>query len=218
DGHVRERDPERAHVRLEVGVVRDHLHDLRAQLAAAPAPEEVEQAVLVARDEHRSALRTPVLEAPLHPEPARDLVVERALELGRVGPLGGEVELGPHEEGAALRVRRVLGGVDDVRAALEEEARDARDDARAIRAGDQEPDARHAAAQAVTAGRSFFTPPEVSATISAAIASATCAGARPPRSSPAGPWMRSISASEKPCSARRARRRSAVRFAPTAPT
>jgi len=70
---------------------------------------------------------------------------------------------------------------------------------------------------AATAALSFFTPPEVSETISAAIASATCAGARPPRSSPAGPWMRAMSAAEKPCSDSRARRRSAVRFAPTAP-
>ena len=61
-------------------------------------------------------------------------------------------------------------------------------------------------------------PPEVTATISAAIASAICAGERPPRSRPAGPWIRSRSASEKPCSASAARRRSWVRFAPIAPT
>ena len=55
------------------------------------------------------------------------------------------------------------------------------------------------------------------ATISAAIASATWAGARPPRSIPAGPWIRSSSSSEKPCAASAARRRSCVRLAPIAP-
>ena len=51
-----------------------------------------------------------------------------------------------------------------------------------------------------------------------AIASATWAGSRPPRSRPAGPWMREMSSSEKPCSRSAAWRRAWVRFAPIAPT
>ena len=58
---------------------------------------------------------------------------------------------------------------------------------------------------------------EYACDFAAVMASATCAGDRPPRSSPAGPWIRSKSLSEKPSSASLARRRSAVRFAPTAP-
>src|SRR2546421_79495 len=41
---------------LEVGVVREHGHDLAVELVPAPAPQQVEQAVIVARDEDRGAI------------------------------------------------------------------------------------------------------------------------------------------------------------------
>src|SRR5262249_56845252 len=62
---------------------------------------------------------------------------------------------------------------------------------------------------AAAAALSAFRPPEVSATISAAIASATCAGDRPPRSRPAGPWIPSKSLPEQPTSMTLPRPRSA---------
>ena len=47
------------------------------------------------------------------------------------------VELHPHEERAALGIGRVLVGIEDVRAVLEQEARDGGDDARPVGAGDR---------------------------------------------------------------------------------
>ena len=56
--------------------------DVGVELAAAPAPEQVEQAVVVARDEQRDALAlVRVREAPVHRERLGDALGEGALEL-----------------------------------------------------------------------------------------------------------------------------------------
>jgi hypothetical protein len=69
----------------------------------------------------------------------RTLLDERALELRApvVEPL--EVELHPHEEAAALAIGRVLGGGEDVRAALGEEPGDRRDDPVPVGARHEQP-------------------------------------------------------------------------------
>ncbi len=60
--------------------------------------------------------------------------------------------------------------------------------------------------------------PARTARISARIESAVSSGVCPPRSSPAGPWMRSSASSDTPASSRRSRRFSWVRREPIAPT
>ena len=82
DRDVDERHAERAHVVGEVGVVGDHEADVEVELVAARAPEQVEQAVVVAADHDRPALgHAGVGERPLHPERPADLGGEAALEL-----------------------------------------------------------------------------------------------------------------------------------------
>jgi hypothetical protein len=117
------RDAEAGDVALVVGVVRDHGDDVGLELVAAPAPapEQVEQAVVLARREHRRALcLVRVGEAPVHLERLRHLCGEGAFEL--VPPLEQplEPEHHPHEERAALGVGRVLVGAEDVGVALGE--------------------------------------------------------------------------------------------------
>jgi hypothetical protein len=119
-----------------VGMVGDHERDLAVQLAAPPAPEEIEQAVVLARDEHRDALGAPrVVQAPLHREGLGHRVREGLREV-LAERVGGEGHA--HEERAALGIGRVLVGGDDVGVARGQEARDRRDDAVAVRAGDQQ--------------------------------------------------------------------------------
>ena len=62
-------------------MVGDHRHDVRVELAAAPAPEQVEQAVVVAGDEDRDApALAPPADLPVHLEALRDLGREARLE------------------------------------------------------------------------------------------------------------------------------------------
>ena len=97
------------------------------QLAAPAAPEEVQQAVVLARDQHRDALGAPgVVQAPLHREALGHLARERPREV-LAERVDGEGHA--HEEGAALGIGRVLVGGDDVRVARGQEPRDRRDDA-----------------------------------------------------------------------------------------
>ena len=96
-------------VAVVVGMVRDHGDDVGVELAAPPAPEQVEQAVVVFRGEERGALPpVGVGEAPVHGERLGDSLGEGALEL--VPPLEQplEAELHPHEEGSAFWIGRVL--------------------------------------------------------------------------------------------------------------
>jgi hypothetical protein len=118
----------------------DDADDLPVEVAAAPAPEQVEQAVVVARREQREPLAPGrVGEAPLHRERPPDPLGERALQLlaARLEPL--EQELRPHEEAPALRVGRVLVGAEDVGPALRQEAGGGGDDPVPVEARGQEP-------------------------------------------------------------------------------
>jgi hypothetical protein len=136
---VLERDAEGGHVVGQVRVVGDHQADVEVELAAAPAPHEVEQRVVVARDHHRHALRASrVVEAPRHVERAPDLIGELALELVQGGRQAAGVEHHSQEERAALGVGRVLVGLGDVGPALEEESRHRGDDAGAVLAPHQQ--------------------------------------------------------------------------------
>jgi hypothetical protein len=120
-----------------VGVVGDDERDLALQLAAAPAPQQVEQAVVLARHEHGDPLRPRgVGEPPVHPEALADLGSEGVRE---VGVERREREGHAHEERAALGVGRVLVGAHDVRVAGREEARDRGNDAVPVRARDEQP-------------------------------------------------------------------------------
>ena len=131
-GHVEQLD-----VLAQVGVVGGDEDDAALELAAAPAPQQVEQAVVVARHQHRDPLAPRgVPQPPGHAERLGDLQAEPLGEA--VALLGGERELHAQEERAALGIGRVLVRADDVRPGLVQEARDARDDARSVRAGDQQ--------------------------------------------------------------------------------
>ncbi|HET6997518.1 MAG TPA: ACT domain-containing protein, partial [Solirubrobacterales bacterium] len=56
DGHVVEGEAERFHLLGVVGVVGDDAGQVSAELAAAPAPEQVREAVVFARDHDRHLL------------------------------------------------------------------------------------------------------------------------------------------------------------------
>ena len=81
-GHVLVARAEALDVGGVVGMVGDHQRDLAVQLAAPPAPQQVEQAVVLARDEHGDALGPPrVVQAPLHREALGHRVRERPREV-----------------------------------------------------------------------------------------------------------------------------------------
>ena len=76
-----EGDPRRVRLPLEVGVVGDHRHHVSVELAPAPAPEQLDQTVVLARDENGDALAlAPVADLPLHREAICDLGLEALLE------------------------------------------------------------------------------------------------------------------------------------------
>jgi hypothetical protein len=130
---VLEGDVEASDVAREVGVVGDHLPDLHVELAAPPAPEQIEQAVVLAGDQQRHALRPRgVVEAPFHREALSDLRVEAAPQLVERSRQAAHVEDLTQEEGAALGVGRVLVGLVDVGALRVQEARHGGDDAGAV--------------------------------------------------------------------------------------
>ncbi len=134
-GDVLEARAQPAHVVAEVGVVGDHEAHLDRQLAAPPAPEQVEQAVVLARDEDRHALgRLRVDDPPLHAHRRAHLGGERVGERGTAPGEAREVELHAQEEAPALVVGRILVGLRDVGALLEQEPRHRRDDPGAVAA------------------------------------------------------------------------------------
>src|SRR5207249_6556019 len=111
-----------------VGMIRYDGDNVRIELASAPAPEEVQEAVVIARDKQRRALTfARVREAPSHPEWPADPFGEGAFELLPPILQRFEPELHSHEEVPALGVGRMLVGAEDVGVALEEEAGDCRD-------------------------------------------------------------------------------------------
>ena len=117
-------------------VVGDDGDDVGAELAAAPAPEQVGEAVVLARDHDRHPLALARLgEAVVHLEAVGDLRLEAAVDL--LAFAGGDgVEGHAHEE-AAL-VARVLIGVDDVEPGVGEEAADGGDQPGPVGAGEQQ--------------------------------------------------------------------------------
>jgi hypothetical protein len=117
---------------VEVAVVADDGADVQRQQPAFPAEQQVVQAVAFLADQqdrpHRLAQG---VQAQLHPE-----------RLGKQPQLHFQVlvgdlvagELHPHEKQTGVRVV-VLRGFFDIAAALQQEAGDGMNDARAVRAG-----------------------------------------------------------------------------------
>ena len=91
-------------------MVRDDSDDVHVELAAAPAPQQVEQAVVVFGDEQRDRLApSGVDQAVLEPQLRADL--SQPLLQRREGVIGTrQVELHPQREAAAIRVARELIG------------------------------------------------------------------------------------------------------------
>ena len=136
DRHVVVGEAQRGDLVGVVGMVGDDGDDLGAQLAAAPAPEQVGEAVVFARDHDRHPLALARLgEAVLHPQRPGELLGEAPVERLPL-PLRGGIEGHPHEEPPLAA--RVLVGVDDVAAGVGEEAADRGDQPRLIRAGEQQ--------------------------------------------------------------------------------
>ena len=136
DGDVLEGEAELLDLLGVLGMVGDDRRDVGAELAAAPAPEQVREAVVFTRDHDRHPLAlTRLGEAVLHLEARGDLLLEAAVELVSL-LLGWGLEDHPHEEPAL--VARVLVGVDDVEAGIGEEAADRGDQPGAVRAGEQQ--------------------------------------------------------------------------------
>ena len=149
DRHVVEGEADRGDLLGVVGVVGDDRDELGAELAAAPAPEQVGEAVVLARDHDRDPLALARLgEAVLHLEAASAISsAKRRSSASRSASAGG-VEDHPHEE--ATLGGRVLVGVDDVEPGVGEEAADGRDQPRPVGAGEQQ--ARVSACSAVDRG------------------------------------------------------------------
>jgi hypothetical protein len=117
-------------------VVGDDGDDVGAELAAAPAPEQVGEAVILTRDHDRHPLALARLgKAVIHLEAVGDLALKAAVDLLAVAG-GNGVEGHAHEE-AAL-VARVLVGVDDVEPGLGEEAADRGNQPGPVRTGEQQ--------------------------------------------------------------------------------
>src|SRR5438128_5591296 len=82
---------------------------------APPLPEQLEQAMVVARNQDRDFLADVAIREPEgHPKPVGDVTRERCLHILRVGCV--QRVLDPHEEGSRLGVGRVLRSVENVRA------------------------------------------------------------------------------------------------------
>ena len=120
-----------------VRVVRGDERDVGVQLARVPPREQVDQAVRRLGGEHGDP-------RPLVGEPELDVHVELRGDGGErledAGPLEREaleLELDPLEEHAVGAIG-VLLGVDDVAAVAPHEVGDGRDDARSVRAGEQQ--------------------------------------------------------------------------------
>ena len=87
DGHVVKRDPDRLDLVAQLVVIGDDADDLPAEVPVAPAPEEVGEAMVVARDHHRDPLGPcRLVEGVLHLIGRRDLPRE---PLRQRLPIGG---------------------------------------------------------------------------------------------------------------------------------
>ena len=115
-------------------MVGDHERYLCVELACVPAPEEVYEAVVVARDQDRRALGPiGVAHAPVDTVLARQ-GCERPSELVPAQPEALSLHLHSHEEPAAGKWLEVLVYPQDVAVVLLEEGRDRCDQALPIRA------------------------------------------------------------------------------------
>src|SRR6185295_17774965 len=123
----------------ELFVVRDHRRDIGPEVSPLPGPEQLEQRVVLPRDQHRHPLAARrQRQAEVHRERARHVEAERFLQVleRQVEPL--RLELEPREVHRALVLGGVLVEVGDVRAVAKEEAGDGGDDPGAVRAPDEE--------------------------------------------------------------------------------
>jgi len=139
-GTLHEPDAEARDRLAEVGVVGDHDADVGVlELPAPDAPEQVEQAVVLAGDHQRDALRgRGRMQPPAELQRTGHLAGERGAQRVQARLKLLEAEDHAQEEAPGLGIRGVLVGLDDVRALLKEEARDGGDDARAVGAHDDE--------------------------------------------------------------------------------
>jgi hypothetical protein len=138
DRHMVERQAIGLYVRAQVLVVGRDQDDLRVELLATPAPQQLLKAVVLARDEDRDALaHRGVPEPPVH---------------GEALAHGGEVvcdiragarELHPQEERPAGGIGGVLVRAHDVRARVGEESGDRADDPGTVRTRRDEADRGH---------------------------------------------------------------------------
>jgi hypothetical protein len=136
---VQERHAERLDLLAQLLVVGDHARHIHLQLSAAPAPEQVQQAMVLTRGHQGHAAGVArVCDLPFHAEALRQLaegrLESRAIVLDR-----RQVEGRPHEERSALRVGGVLVRGDDVGALLEQKARDGGNDSGPVRTRDEQP-------------------------------------------------------------------------------
>lgn len=116
------RDTEAENIDGVVGMVREDGDNVCIELATAPAPEEVQEAMVVTRGEQRYALAfARVRETPIHSKRTADPLGEGMFE--RLTTIGQSLEpkLHPHEEGSALGIGRVLVGAENVGVALVQE-------------------------------------------------------------------------------------------------
>jgi hypothetical protein len=149
--HIVERQAEGFDLSCVVGMVGDDGDDIGAKLAAAPAPEQVGETVVFARDHDRDPLGLAGLgEAEVHLEARRDLPLEASLQVFPL-VLGNRVEDHPHEETAL--VAGVLVGIDDVEAGLGEEATHGGDQPGPVGAGEQQARCRVLRESLIIAGR-----------------------------------------------------------------
>jgi hypothetical protein len=104
-------------------------------MPVAPAPQQLEQRVVIARDHDRDALgHGDVAKPELHPKGRGDIGREPVSELMQVGAVKDQAQ----EEAAALGVGGVLGGVREVGAAIAQERGNRGDDPRLVRARDEQ--------------------------------------------------------------------------------
>src|SRR5580765_1899354 len=100
-------DTEAGDIDGAVGMVREDGDNVCIELATAPAPEEVQEAMVVTRGEQRYALPfARVCKTPSHSERTADPLGEGLFE--RLPTIGQSLEpkLHPHEEGPALGIGR----------------------------------------------------------------------------------------------------------------
>ena len=135
-----ERHPERAHLVGQVGVVGDHHHHRHVQLAAAVAPQQIQQAVIFLGRHDGDPLGLGGLgQAEVHAEPRGDPFSEVALQRIAGGGQTGQMKDGAlHERSTGL-----LGGMliqrHDVGAGVGQEGADRGHQPRPVGAAQQQP-------------------------------------------------------------------------------